>query len=172
LAKARRVWLTNSRPDRPARRHVSSTDMNTSWARAPTQVRFPPQTFRCTTAGRIACSPSSVGRLDLGVAQEREPLIQVFLQMRRQRLVGRYLPRRPGQVPQSLVALRARWPQLLGRHLALWVPVAEVDRLGEQRDQLPRVIRFPGISCALARSVIAHLASCIQPARAQNSWKA
>src|SRR5512135_3348451 len=34
------------------------------------------------------------------------------------------------------------------------------------------MIRFPGISYALARSVIAHLASCIQPASAQNSWKA
>ena len=29
-------------------------------ARAPTQVRFPPHTFRCTTAGRIACSPSQL----------------------------------------------------------------------------------------------------------------
>src|SRR3954468_5914154 len=60
LAKARRVWLTNSRPERPARLHVSSTDINTSWARAPAQVRFPPHTFRFTTAGRIARSPSQL----------------------------------------------------------------------------------------------------------------
>ena len=32
LAKPRRVWLTNSRPGRPARRHVSSTDQTESHA--------------------------------------------------------------------------------------------------------------------------------------------
>jgi hypothetical protein len=35
-----------------------------------------------------------------------------------------------------------------------------------------RVIRVPGISCALARSVITHLPSCIHPEGAQNSWNA
>lgn len=35
-----------------------------------------------------------------------------------------------------------------------------------------RVIRVPGISCALTRSVITHLPSCIHPEGAQNSWKA
>ena len=58
ITEGARVWLTNSRPERPARWHVSSTDINASWARAPTQVRFPPQTLRFTTAGRIACSTS------------------------------------------------------------------------------------------------------------------
>jgi hypothetical protein len=29
-------------PERPVRRHVSSTDISTPWARAPAQVRLPP----------------------------------------------------------------------------------------------------------------------------------
>ncbi len=36
---------------------VRSTLMTRTWVAAPRQVRFPPRTFRFTTAGRIAYSP-------------------------------------------------------------------------------------------------------------------
>ena len=60
LPKARSVWLTKSRAERPTRLHVSNTDINTPCAYASCQVRFPPHTLRFTTAGRIACSPSQL----------------------------------------------------------------------------------------------------------------
>ena len=47
-----------------------------------------------------------------------------------------------------------------------------IRRKYRNRNQILLLIRFPGILCALARSVIAHLAPCIHPPSAQNSWKA
>ena len=37
-----------------------------------TSSRFPPQTFRVTTAGRLACSACQLVRFDVGAAQARE----------------------------------------------------------------------------------------------------
>jgi hypothetical protein len=46
-------WIVG---ERPCCQHVRPTDINTDWARAPTQVRLPPQTLRRMTPKRIANS--------------------------------------------------------------------------------------------------------------------
>src|SRR5262245_12413759 len=74
------------------------------------------------------------------MSQEHEPFVKVSPQMPRQRVVGRHHPRRPRQFPQPLVELRPCLFQHLRRHFALAVAVAQVDRFGEQGNQLPRVI--------------------------------
>src|SRR5262249_57558010 len=76
--------------------------------------------------------PLPVRRLDLGTAQEREPLVPVLPQVRRQRLIGRHLPSRPGQFPQALVELRARSPPLLPRSLPLLLPLPPFIPFAEQ----------------------------------------
>src|SRR5262245_42261745 len=49
----RRSWLKKSRAERPCCQHVRHTDISTACARAPDQVRLPPQTFRRMTPKRI-----------------------------------------------------------------------------------------------------------------------
>ena len=51
---------------------VRTTLASTCWVSAPWRVRLPPQTFRMTTAGRMACSARPVGRVDRRVPQEGE----------------------------------------------------------------------------------------------------
>src|SRR5262245_48597843 len=52
----RRSWLRKSRAERPRCQHVRHTDIRTDCARAPAQVRLPPQTLRRITRKRIANS--------------------------------------------------------------------------------------------------------------------
>ena len=52
----RRSWLRKSRAVRPCCQHVRHTDIRTDCARAPAQVRLPPQTLRRMTPKRIANS--------------------------------------------------------------------------------------------------------------------
>ena len=52
----RRSWLRKSRADRPCCQQVRHTDIRTDCARAPAQVRLPPQTLRRMTPKRIANS--------------------------------------------------------------------------------------------------------------------
>ena len=48
----RRSWLRKSRAERCCCQHVRHTDISKDWARAPAQVRLPPQTLR-RQAGRF-----------------------------------------------------------------------------------------------------------------------
>src|SRR5215471_2458006 len=90
-----------------------------------------------------------VGRLYLRMAQERKPLVQMLPQMPRQGLVGRHLPHRPRQLLQPLVVLLSRFFQRLCRHFSLEVAIAQVDRLGEQSDQLPRIMHGASLGLGL-----------------------
>ena len=48
----RRSWLRKSRAERPCCQQVRHTDISTDCARAPAQVRLPPQTLRRMTPKR------------------------------------------------------------------------------------------------------------------------
>src|SRR5581483_891671 len=50
----RSSWLRKFRADRPCCQHVCHTDISTDCARAPAQVRLPPQILRRMTPKRIA----------------------------------------------------------------------------------------------------------------------
>jgi hypothetical protein len=50
----RRSWLRKSRAERPSCQQVRHSDMRTDCARAPTQVRLPPQTLRRMSPMRTA----------------------------------------------------------------------------------------------------------------------
>jgi hypothetical protein len=52
----RKSWLRKSRAERPCCQHVRHADISTDCARAPTQVRLPPQTFRGMAPKWIASS--------------------------------------------------------------------------------------------------------------------
>ena len=53
---------------------------------APWRVRFPPQTFRVTTAGRMACSARPVGRVDGRVPEKGEYGRELGVEMRSEAL--------------------------------------------------------------------------------------
>jgi hypothetical protein len=53
---SRSSWLRKSRAQRPCCQHVRHTDISTACARAPAQVRLPPQTLRRMTPKRMASS--------------------------------------------------------------------------------------------------------------------
>jgi hypothetical protein len=60
-AAPRRSWLRKSRAERPCCQHVRPTDIRTAYARAPGQVRLPPQTLRRMTPRP---GPAGAGRYD------------------------------------------------------------------------------------------------------------
>lgn len=117
---------------RPRRWAVRRTDARTCWVCAPRALRLPPQTLRITTAGRIACSATPVGRVDRGVAEEREEGRCFARQMRDEALDGENGGSRPGeQVPRLCAQSAARAGEPVRGHRAGRMAIAQRERLLE-----------------------------------------
>ena len=104
------------------------TDINTAWARAPAQVRLPPQTLCRMTPNRIASSLAArVGGIQAGEFEKGQQVIEMVPQVLSQAFAGRVGFGRINRVGQLVAQPAAADGQAMEAQSTGGVPIPKVQ---------------------------------------------